>query len=128
VKAIFVLALPAVLGFATAGCSATKKIDMQVRNMPIPSRVVEVTSLDGRTITVFGSGATISNVKADTRIKCKGWVGEGVKIPRRGSAANVGQASNAGQISAVHGPSSSLEMKLTHLWNGSVRVVCTPAG
>jgi hypothetical protein len=108
VKAIRALALLAVLGFAAAGCGATKKIVVNVRTTPL------------RHIMIHGSTATIPNVPTDARIKCRGWRGRAVRVPPRGSTANVG-----GGKAMPGGTSSSENMQLTHQENGSLIVVCT---
>ena len=118
-KAILVLALLAVLGFTVAGCGATKKIAAKGS-----LTAVAIPNANGpHTITVVGT-TTIPNVKAGTRIKCKGWLGHGVKVPRMGSEANVG-----GGTAAPNGvPPTSHQMRLNHSENGSLTVVCTSSG
>lgn len=118
-KLLLALALLAVLGFAVAGCGSAKKA---VSGGP---RYIHVVTLhkkagSGLIITVTGT-LTIPNVKAGTRIKCKGWPGRGVKVPPPGSEANVG----GGTATPSGTGSSSRNMKLTHLENGSVTVSCT---
>jgi hypothetical protein len=113
VKAILVLALLAGLGFTVAGCGATK--GTIVNAGPKPIRVSAP-----HTITVIGT-TTIPNVKAGTRIKCKGWLGHGVKVPRTGSEANVG----GGTASPNGVPPTSHQMQLNHSENGSLTVACT---
>ncbi len=118
-KAILVLALLAVLGFTVAGCGATKKIAAKgsLTAVAIPNANAP------HTITVVGT-TTITNVKAGTRIKCKGWLGHGVKVPRMGSEANVG-----GGTAAPNGvPPTSHQMRLNHSENGSLTAVCTSSG
>jgi hypothetical protein len=120
VKAILVLPLLAVLGFTVAGCGATKKIVVNVRTNSLST---EIANDYPRTITVVGT-TTISNVKAGTRIKCKGWLGHGVKVPRLGSEANVG----GGTASPNGVPPTTHQMRLNHSENGSLTVVCTSSG
>jgi hypothetical protein len=119
VKAILALALLAVLGFTVAGCGATKKIEAKgsLTAVAIPNAHAS------HTITVVGT-TTIPNVKSGTRIKCKGWLGHGVKVPPIGGEANVG-----GGIAAPNGvPPTSHQMRLNHSENGSLTVVCTSSG
>ena len=125
-KAILVLALLAVLGFAVTSCGATKKVVVQVQTSPQPTMKVVVTPtgpVHHRTITVVNT-VTVANVKAGTRIKCKGWSGRGVKVPPAGSEANVG-----GGTAKPNGvPPTSHQMRLNHSENGSLTVVCTSSG
>jgi hypothetical protein len=119
VKAIPVFALFAVLGFTVAGCGGTKKIAAKgsLTAVAIPNANAP------HTITVVGT-TTIPNVKAGTTIKCKGWLGHGIKVPRVGSEAGV--AGGIASPSAV--PTRSHQMRLRHLENGSLTVVCTSSG
>ena len=118
-KAILALALLFVLGVTVAGCGATKKIATtgSLTAVAIPN------AHTSHTITVVGT-TTIPNVKAGTRIKCKGWLGHGVKVPPMGSEANIG-----GGMAAPSGvPPTSHQMRLNHSENGSLTVVCTSSG
>ena len=82
VKAILGLALFAVLGFSLAGCGGTKKI---AGTVSLPLTAVAIPSANApHTITVVGT-TTIPKVKAGTWIKCKGWLGHGVKVPPLGA-------------------------------------------
>jgi hypothetical protein len=126
-KAFIALAL---LAAVVAGCGAAKKTDSRsvtdagttnISNSgPVPST--------GRpTITVSGRAATKANVKTGIWIRCKGWPAPGVKVPPRGHAliAELGQGT---VTPGGTGSSSSEELQLTHLRNGSIRVVCKPSG
>lgn len=111
-KPLLALALLAVLGFAVAGCGGTETITSGGPPVSVFTRAP--------TIRVSGS-ATIPNVPTGTRIICKGWPARGVKVPPLGGAANAG----AGTATPGGTGSSSRNLKLTHLENGSVTVSCT---
>lgn len=118
-KTILGLVVLAALGFAGAGCGATKKIVVTVSTSSLPAKIAAAKT---RTITVVGSTTTaFPNVVSGTTIKCKGWPGRGVKVPPPGSEANVGvgKATPNGTAPPSHG------MQVTHLRDGSVTVVCT---
>jgi hypothetical protein len=118
VKVILSLALLALLGFAAAGCGASKKIVVKMRTN---SLATEIANNEARTITVVGSATTtIPNVKTGTRIVCQGWPGRGVKVPPRGSEANVGEGR-----ASPNGTSRSHRVQLAHLENGSLTVSCS---
>ena len=114
-KQTFGLVLLVALGLSAAGCGSAHKV---------------VTSAEPATVTVLGpithtirvveSTVTLQNVPTGARIACKGWIGEGLKVPPRG-----GFAADSEQVSAVQGPASPpREMKLTRLQSGSVTVSC----
>jgi hypothetical protein len=118
VRAILALAVLALLGLVAAGCGATKKIVVTVKTN---SLATEIANNEARTITVVGSETTtIPNVQTGTRIECKGWPGRGVKVPPRGSEANVGEGK-----ATPNGTTTSHGVQLTHLENGSLTVSCT---
>ena len=120
-KAILALVLLAVLGFAAAGCGATKKIVVTVQTNSLAAKIAD----DTRTITVDGSvTTTIPNVLTGTRIKCKGWPGRGVKVPPPGSGADVGE----GRATVNGTAPTSHDMQLTHQEDGSITVFCTSSG
>lgn len=113
-KAILAVGLLAVVGFAPAGCGAGKKTDSATITN---TRTTAVTNggpvVPARSnITVFERTATVANVKSGIWIRCGGWPAPGVKVPPRGQGfiAKMGAASE--------------ELHLTHLRNGSIRVVC----
>jgi hypothetical protein len=121
VKAILGLALFAVLGFSLAGCGGTKKI---AGTVSLPLTAVAIPSANApHTITVVGT-TTIPKVKAGTWIKCKGWLGHGVKVPPLGGEANVG----GGTASPNGVPPTSHQMRLNRSESGSLTVVCTSSG
>jgi hypothetical protein len=96
-----------VVAVAAAGCGATKRIVVNVRTTP------------ARAIVVDGPTTTISNVQTGMRIRCRGWR-QSVKVPPPGSTANAGEGK-----ATPNGTSSSKNMQLTHLANGSITVSCT---
>jgi hypothetical protein len=111
VKVATTLALLAVLGFAIAGCGATKK------KIVVYDRVGPVNPIQ-----VTGTGTTtIPNVKTGRPILCQGWKGPGVKVPPPGSSASDSESENS-QAGTV--PSSSKQIQLEHLPNGSLTVSC----
>ena len=116
-RGIAALALLAVLGFAAAGCGSAKKA-----NSGGPGYAVTLYKKAGSgSITVRGK-ATIPSVKPDTFVRCKGWIGRGVQVPPRGRAATVRQV-----VQTIGTPSGvpSTQIRLHHLWNGSLTVSCT---
>jgi hypothetical protein len=116
-KPLLALALLAVLGFAAAGCGSAKKA---VSGGPRYIHVVTLHKKAGSgSITVMGT-TTIPNVATGARIKCKGWPGRGVKVPAPGGEADAG----GGTATPSGTGSSSRNMRLTHLENGSVTVAC----
>jgi len=122
VKAILALVLLAVLGFAAAGCGATKKVVVSVQTNSLAAKIAYQYA---RTITVDGSvTTTIPNVLTGTRIKCKGWPGRGVKVPPPGSGADVGE----GRATVNGTAPTSHDMQLTHQEDGSITVFCTSSG
>ena len=115
-KPFLTLALLAVLGFAAAGCGSAKKA---VSGGPEYAVTLYKKTGSG-SITVMGK-TTIPNVETGTLVHCKGWVGRGVQVPPRGSAATVRQVvQTVGTLSAP-----SKQIRLHHLWNGSLTVSCT---
>lgn len=121
-KATLALALLAVLGVAVAGCGATKRIVVKVDTNSLAAKIG---SESAGTITVVGAPiTTIPKVKTGSRIKCTGWPGRGVKVPPRGSAADVGE----GKATVNGTEPTSHDMQLTHLKDGSVTVLCTSTG
>jgi hypothetical protein len=122
VRAIPALVSLTVLGLAATGCGATKKV---VVNVQTDSLAAKIATEYTRTITVDGSTTTtIPNVATGARIRCKGWPGRAVRVPPPGSAADVGE----GKATANGTASTSHEMQLTHLADGSVTVFCTSSG
>jgi hypothetical protein len=106
VRAVLALALLVVVGFAVTGCGSSQKA---ISGGPEKFNPMQITGT-----------VTIPRVVSWHRIKCKGMPGRGVKLPPRGSTANVG----AGKITA-NGTKSSRNMQVTHLENGAVIVSCT---
>src|SRR6476659_7592624 len=91
------------------------RCDEEDRGQRIPDRRSDPEREWTHTITVVGT-TTIPNVKAGTRIKCKGWLGHGGKVPRMGSEAIVG-----GGTAAPNGvPPTSHQIRLNHSENGSL--------
>jgi hypothetical protein len=122
VKPILALALLAVAGLALVGCASTKKAASgSIRTVATTTGGELVAA---RNLTVLGLTATIANVRTGARVRCKGWLGPGVQVPPRGgeAGANVGavRVTSTGKKTSL--PSESLQ--LTHLRNGSIRVVC----
>jgi len=123
-KPIFALALLAVLGFAAAGCGSGKKA------VSGGSDIYTVTlhnNVPSGPITVAGAAATaISNVKTGTHIRCKGWQGKDVRVPRRGSDLIVGESVKLSKTQAkvLRTETETELMDLTHRENGSITVAC----
>jgi hypothetical protein len=118
----------AVLGFAVAGCGATKKATLTVGGPMKHSGTATVDSIvssdrmkTAHQFIVAGS-VTIKNVKTGTQVGCKGWNGQGVRVPPRGQAV-VGFAS----AMTIPGkkPQALAQMSLKHRQNGSIAVSCT---
>lgn len=129
-KPTLVLVLFAVLGFAVAGCGATKKATVTVGGPMKHSTTATVDSIassDGMTTShqfVVAGSVTIRNVKTGTQVACKGWHAQGVRVPPRGQAV-VGFAS----AMAIPGKKSQAldQMSLRHRRDGSIAVSCTPS-
>jgi hypothetical protein len=69
------------LGFAVAGCGSVKKTNSGQYTVTLRREV------PSGPITVTGSATTaILNVKTDTHIRCKGWMGRDMRVPVRGTA------------------------------------------
>jgi hypothetical protein len=114
------LALLAVVGVVLAGCGSTKTSGSGTR--PLNGSLA-------RSITVAGRAATIPNVKTGTRVTCKGWPGPGAKVPPPGGGvAEEARQDTVTSGPASTGPSSSRELQLRHLRNGSITVSCTRSG
>lgn len=103
----------ALLGFAVAGCGATKKVVVKINNGFGPHTPVAISGTE-----------TIPNVKTGARVICKGWAGQGVRVPPRGEAV-VGFASKI-TIPGKKSPPVD-QMSLKHRQNGSVTVTCKPS-
>jgi hypothetical protein len=127
VKAILVLGLLVVFGFAAAGCGAAKKNVSTVVTNPGTTAITNGGPVVPArpTITVLEPNTTVTNVKTGIWIRCKGWPAPGVQVPPRGGSlvANVGTVT-ATVGSTRTGSSSSEELRIRHLRNGSIRVVC----
>lgn len=118
VRAATTLALLMVLGLAAAGCGATKKIVVNVNTNSLATKIANAYS---PTITVNSTTATIANAKTGTFIPCKGWIGPGVEVPPAGGSAgdSEGEIAQAGT-----GQSSSRQIQLKHMPNGSLTISC----
>jgi multidrug efflux pump subunit AcrA (membrane-fusion protein) len=117
-KPIFALALLVILGFAVAGCGSVKKTNSGQYTVTLRREV------PSGPITVTGSATTaILNVKTDTHIRCKGWMGRDMRVPRLGTGLTVGESVKP----SVKLPGTVKEtelMSLTHRENGSITVAC----
>ena len=115
-KPIFVLTLLAVLAFAVAGCGSGKKTGSGQYTVTLHRNVAS------GPITVIGAAtAAILNVKTGTHIRCKGWMGKDLRVPRLGSGLTLGES--AMQPGSVTEPETEV-MFLTHRENGSISVAC----
>ena len=113
-KPIFALMLLAVLGFAVAGCGSGKKT---YASGPITVNAgLTAGSTTGPPIT------TILNVKTGTHIRCRGWKGNDLRVPRLGSRLTLGESAKFPGL--VMEPEREL-MFLTHSENGSISVACS---
>ncbi len=113
-RPILALALLAVLGFAGAGCGATKTIVVNVETNSLATKIANRHTGTTGTITVVApTTTTVSNVKPDTQIRCK--AGSGASV----LAVSL-VASRWRQAAGTSGNgSSSVSMKLTPLHDGS---------
>jgi hypothetical protein len=128
-KPTLALVMLAVLGFAFAGCGATKKAVVTVGG-PMKhfgtATVDSIASSDRMTTVhqfIVAGSVTIRNVKTGTQVACRGWHRHGVRVPPRGQAL-VGFAS----AMAIPGKTSQAldRMSLKHRRDGSIAVSCTP--
>ena len=115
-KPILVLALLAVLGFAAAGCGSGKKTNSGQYQYTVTLHK----NVPSGPITVTGTATTaISNVKTGTHIRCKGWTGKDMRVPRLGSSLTRGESVK------LSGSVAETELlSLTHRENGSITVSC----
>jgi hypothetical protein len=107
-KPILALVLVAAPGFALAACGSTKKAYVNMGGLVRPAYVVRGTT-------------TISNVTTGDLVRCKG--GPSANVPTPGGAVAVGRD----RLSPTGTPassSSSGEIQLTRLRNGSIAVTC----
>ncbi len=117
-RRLLTTALLAFLGFAVAGCGATKKGGWEQYPVTLYKKASGPLAVTGT--------MTISSVKTGTFIRCHG--GPGAKVPARGAGVSAGSA-----IQAVIGatttapPPVSRQIQITHLQDGSVTVSCTPS-
>ena len=116
-KTLVTLALLAILGFAAAGCGATKKKAVMIaRTGPGgPPRTVNIAALRGTN--------TIPNLPTGTLVRCRG--GPGAKVPRRGAAVAAGNDKLV-TVGSTAPTTPSREIQVMHLLNGSVTVTCMP--
>jgi hypothetical protein len=129
VKAILALGLLVAVGFAVAGCAGGKKSGTGPIEVTLTrtSSNVETGRPTASRITVVGSTATIANVRTGTQVRCQGWMGPSLKVPPPGQGVYANQGT--GVITRTrNGHSSSEEVQLTHLQNGSLKVVCRASG
>ena len=123
-KPILVLALLAVLGFAAAGCGSGKKTNSGQYQYTVTLHK----NVPSGTITVTGPATTaILNVKTGTHIRCKGWTGKDIRVPRLGSGLTVGESVKL-PGTPVKLPGTPVKetdvMFLTHRENGAITVAC----
>ena len=96
-KLIFALALLAVLA---AGCGSVKRTVGPITvTRPTPTAV--------------------SNVKTGTRIRCPGWTGKDLRVPRQGADSTVGEP-----VRLTRKMKETEVMFLTHRENGAITVAC----
>lgn len=121
VKPILAPALLAALGFGVAGCGGSghkagtgASIKVSVSSGPL---LLGPIAVSGTT--------TISDVQTGTLIRCKGWTGPGVKVPRRGAGVAVGQSTLV-PVGSKSKPSRSHQVSMTHRPDGSVAITCGP--
>jgi hypothetical protein len=113
-KPIFALALLTVLGFAVAGCGSGKKTYSGRYAVTLHRNVAS------GPITVTGPATTaILNVKTGTHIRCKGWMGKDMRVPRLGSGLTRGESV---KLSGSVRETELLSLK--HRENGSITVAC----
>ncbi|HET9681233.1 MAG TPA: hypothetical protein VFP19_04270 [Candidatus Limnocylindrales bacterium] len=127
-KPTLLLAMVAVLGFAVAGCGATKKATVTVGG-PMKHATTEtvdsIASSDGMTTAhqfIVAGSVTIRNVKTGTQVACKGWHAQGVRVPPRGQAVFASAMAIPGKKSQALD-----QMSLRHRRDGSIAVSCTPS-
>ena len=121
-KPSLALTLLGVLGLAAAGCGATKKIVVKVDTTPPPTGVLSTTNPPGMITVSLGATATASKVKTGTLVRCEG--GPSARVPPRGVA--ISKSSWEETVNATTPAPSPAEIRLTHLQNGSVRIICKP--
>jgi hypothetical protein len=115
-KPTLVLALLAVLGFAAAGCGSGKKTNSGQHQYTVTLHK----NVPSGTITVTGTATTaILNVKRGTHIRCKGWMGKDIRVPRLGSGLTLGES-----VTLSGSVTETELMSLTHRENGSITVSC----
>ena len=115
-KPILVLALLAVLGFAGAGCGSGKKTNSGQYQYTVTLHK----NVPSGPITVTGTATTsISNVKNGTHIRCKGWTGKDMRVPRLGSSLTRGES-----VKLSWSLAETELLSLTHRENGSITVYC----
>ena len=127
-KPTLALAVLAVLGFAVAGCGAAKKTTVTVGGLMKHSGTATTVPVVRSTLAttahqfIVAGSVTIKNVKTGTQVGCKGWNGQGVRVPPRGQTL-VGFAS----AMAIPGKKSRAldQMSLKHRQDGSIAVSCT---
>lgn len=114
-KRFIALALLAVLGFA-AGCGATKKIVVNTQTSALAGRIEKDSN---STITIDSSTPKrLANAYRGTRLTCKHWDGQTLRVPLRGSASLT-------QVEV--GTTTSLELHVTRTAGGRVTASCKPS-
>ena len=129
-KPIFVLVLLAVFGFAVAGCGSVKKTNSGQYTVTLRRDVASGPITVTRSPGLRPATTAILNVKTGTHIRCKGWQGKDMRVPRRGSHLTVGESVKLSRAEAKLSGTETELMSLTHRENGSITVACesvTPA-
>jgi hypothetical protein len=119
-KPILVLVLLVVLGFAVAGCGSVKKTNSgqyTVTLRDVASGPITVTRSPG----LRPATTVILNVKTGTHIRCEGWTGKDMRVPRLGSGLYAGESV---KLATPMKETETELMSLTHRENGAITVAC----
>jgi hypothetical protein len=118
-KPSFALALLAVLGFAVAGCGSVKKTNSGQYTVTLRRGVASGPITVTRSPGLRPATTAIQNVKTGTHIRCKGWTGKDMRVPRRGTGFDVGES-----VKLSRTLKETELMSLTHRENGAITVAC----
>ena len=115
-KPVLLLLLFTALGLAAAGCGSTQRT-AATRAQGLT--VITVSNSSTNLITVSGS-TSLGGVETGALVRCTGWGGKGVRVPRPGESVAA-----FGTSYTIPGKKTgSEEMTVTHRRNGSVAVSC----
>ena len=110
------------LALVAAGCGSAKARPPEHRaTVTVSSSRPSGTTGAGVIIAIAGRRLTLQNVKTGTLVRCK--YGAGANLPPPGG--EVTGSSDYVPVKAEKKPSSGGGIRLRHLRNGSVSVVCT---